>query len=94
MGITNMFLKRRMKIMKRFPDGRKNRLHPEKPVNWSSGCDPAHAGRPWCQDCTGSKKETFLCRKRSLHWLASLTENKRKKQLEFWGNAMCPDTYR
>lgn len=80
--------------MKRLPDGRKNRLHPEKPANCSSGCDPHHANRPWCQDCIGKKSDTFLCRKRALHWLASLNENERNKEMENYGNCMHPECYR
>ena len=80
--------------MKRLADGGKNRLHPNKPVNISGGCDPDHAGRPWCQDCKGTKNETFLCRKRALKWFASLDEAEKERMFEKWGNAMHPDYYR
>lgn len=79
--------------MKQLPDGRKNRAHPRKPVNLSGGCDPDHAGRPWCQDCKGTKMETFSCRKRAIKWLASLDETEKEKMIEIWGNAMHPDCY-
>jgi len=79
--------------MKKLPDGRKNRAHPEKPVNWSCGCDPHHAKRPWCQTCTGSKQETFLCRKKALRWFASLSKKEKKKHVEMYGDCMHPDAY-
>lgn len=80
--------------MKRLKNGKKNRLHPDKPVNISLGCDPDHRNAPWCKDCKGTKNETFECRKRALHWLASLSEKERKKALERYGNEMHPDCYR
>ena len=79
--------------MKRLENGYKNRLHRNKAVNISGGCDPDHAGRPCCQDCKDTKIETFFCRKRALKWLASLDEYEKERMFEKWGNAMHPDYY-
>ena len=82
-------------MAKRFKNGEKNRLHPNKPANQRRGTDvdECSMGMSWCRDCKGTLEDTFKCMSRANQWLASLPEDKKKRALEEYNGHFYPILY-